>query len=110
MLNLKSTNISLSNFYEENNFKPCLKRTALKRGLALAVWLVDCIIIISINKTFASDPYLHCIFLYISQFGYDSSASKGQRITAMERWAKDNFPQSDQDPGHADAVVLITKR
>ena len=26
VLNLKSTNISLSNFYEENTFKPCLTK------------------------------------------------------------------------------------
>ena len=39
VLNFKSTNISLSNFYEETNLKPCLTtETALKRDLALVGW------------------------------------------------------------------------
>ena len=47
---------------------------------------------------------------FVNQFGYDASSSRGDRIKAMEKWAKENFPHSDKDPGHADAVVLITKR
>ena len=48
--------------------------------------------------------------IFPNQFGYDSSATKRKRLQAMESWAKENFPHSDSDPDHADAIVLITRR
>ncbi|XP_022792548.1 A disintegrin and metalloproteinase with thrombospondin motifs 6-like [Stylophora pistillata] len=55
-------------------------------------------------------PVIVRLVLKKDGFGYGPSASKIQRISAMERWAKENFPESDDDPHHPDAVILITKR
>ena len=56
-----------------------------------------------------SQPVRH-FYHFSNQFGYDSNSTKTERIEAMESWAKENFPHSDSDPGHADAIVLITRR
>lgn len=55
-------------------------------------------------------PVIVRLVLKNDGFGYNSSASRGKRISAMERWARKNFPESDDDPAHADVVVLITRR
>ena len=49
-------------------------------------------------------------FLYLVQFGYNSSSAKGERIRAFEKWVAKEFPDSDKDPEHPDAAVLITRR
>ena len=51
--------------------------------------------------------YISYFFQFI-QFGYGSSTALVQRIKALENWATKNFPHSDLDPGHPDAIVLIT--
>ncbi|XP_020600997.1 A disintegrin and metalloproteinase with thrombospondin motifs 6-like [Orbicella faveolata] len=65
--------------------------------------------LLAIAHISACKPVRHFYF-FLSQFGYDSSSSRTERIKAMESWAKENFPHSDSDPDHADAVVLITRR
>ena len=41
------------------------------------------------------------------QFGYDSSASNHVRLSKVKAWG-DSLPESDDDPKHADIVILLT--
>lgn len=40
-------------------------------------------------------------------FGYDSSASNHVRLSKVKAWG-DSLPESDDDPKHADIVILLT--